>query len=186
MSTRGNVSFFGILGYELDLKHLLPIETKEIINQIKCYKQYRQIFQFGIFRRIRGGWQVSGHNKVLAVQWRKLVHAAPRYEQLRLKGLDSRKRYHLHSASQKLRVGQFGALVKHIAPISIDPNGWLLRTVDRHYALDDGTQDLTVSGQALMAGIPLLPGFRGTGYDKNQRTQGDFSSGLYIAEEEKT
>ena len=76
--------------------------------------------------------------------------------------------------------------MKHIAPISIDPNGWLLRTADRHYALDDGTQDLTVSGQVLMAGIPLLPGFRGTGYDKNQRTQGDFSSGLYIAEEEKT
>ena len=186
LSTRGNVSFFGILGYELDLKHLLPIETKEIINQIKCYKQYRQIFQFGVFRRIRGGWQVSGHNKVLAVQWRKLVHAAPGYEQLRLKGLDPKKRYHLHSASQKLRVGQFGALVKHIAPISIDPNGWLLRTADRHYALDDGTQYLTVSGQVLMAGIPLLPGFRGTGYDKNQRTQGDFSSGLYIAEEEKT
>ena len=36
-----------------------------------------------------------------------------------------------------------------------------------------------------MSCIPLLPGFRGTGYDKNQRTQSDFSSGLYIVEEEE-
>ena len=185
LSTRGNVSFFGILGYELDLNHLLPVEVKEITNQIKCYKQHRQVFQFGEFRRIRGGWQVSCRKKVLAIQFRKLVHAAPGYEQLRLKGLDRKKQYRLRTAEQKLRVGQFGALVKHIAPVSIDPNGWLLRTVDRHVTLDEGKQDLILSGQALMSGIPLLPGFRGTGYDKNQRTQSDFSSGLYIVEEEE-
>ena len=185
LSTRGNVSFFGILGYELDLNHLLPVEVKEITNQIKCYKQHRQAFQFGEFRRIRGGWQVSCRKKVLAIQFRKLVHAAPGYEQLRLKELDRKKQYRLRTAAQKLRVGQFGALVKHIAPVTIDPNGWLLRTVDRHVTLDEGKQDLILSGQALMSGIPLLPGFRGTGYDKNQRTQSDFSSGLYIVEEEE-
>ena len=27
--TRGNVSFFGCLGYELDLKHLLSLEKEE-------------------------------------------------------------------------------------------------------------------------------------------------------------
>ena len=45
-------------------------------------------------------------------------------------------------------------------------------------------EEYRVSGAALMAGIPLLPQFRGTGYDKHQRTQSDFSSSLYIIEEE--
>ena len=37
-------------------------------------------------------------------------------------------------------------------------------------------------GSALTAGIPMLPAFRGTGYDANQRTQLDYGSNLYIIE----
>ena len=33
-------------------------------------------------------------------------------------------------------------------------------------------------------GITLLPLFRGTGYDPQQYTQGDFSSNLYVIEAE--
>ena len=40
------------------------------------------------------------------------------------------------------------------------------------------------SGSALMAGSLLLPLFRGTGYDENQRTLTDFGSELFIIEEE--
>ena len=83
---------------------------------------------------------------------------------------------------QKLRLNQFGALVKHVAPVNLDPNGFLLRTADHYLTLEDGVEDHVVSGGALMAGIPLLPGFRGTGYDKNQHTQGDFGSALYVVE----
>jgi hypothetical protein len=46
--------------------------------------------------------------------------------------------------------------------------------------------DVNTSGAALMAGIPLLPLFRGTGYDKNQRTLTDFGSELFIIEEDST
>jgi len=35
-----------------------------------------------------------------------------------------------------------------------------------------------------MAGVRLLPGFRGTGYDENQYTLTDFGSEMYIIEEE--
>ena len=42
---------------------------------------------------------------------------------------------------------------------------------------------MTASGAALMSGILLKPLFRGTGYDQNQRTQGDFGSDVYIIEE---
>ena len=183
LSTRGNVAFFGCLGYELDLKHLLPVEIKEIKGQIAFYKQYRQVFQFGTFRRTRLGWQVSDGKTTLAGVFHRLVHAAPGYEQLRVEGLDPQRTYRVTSLAQTIRVGQFGNLLKHVAPVNIDPNGQLLRVADRHVTLPGGAEELTVSGAALMSGILLRPLFRGTGYDQNQRTQGDFGSDVYVVEE---
>ena len=180
LSTRGNVAFFGCLGYELDLKHLLNVEIKEIKAQIAFYKTYREIFQFGTFRRTSLGWQVSEGDVILAGVFHKLVHAAPGYEVLRLKDLDPKKQYRVVSLSQVIRVGQFGNLLKHVAPVNVDPNGSLLRIADRFITLPSGTDEMTASGAALMSGVLLRPQFRGTGYDQNQRTQGDFGSDLYI------
>ena len=183
LSTRGNVAFFGCLGYELDLKHLLPVEVKEIKQQTAFYKRYREIFQFGTFSRHPLGWQVSDGKTTLAGVFHKLVQAAPGYEQLRLTGLKKDARYRVVSLAQAIRVGQFGNLLKHVAPVNIDPNGALLRIADRHYTLPAGLEELTVSGAALMSGILLRPQFRGTGYDQHQRTQGDFGSDIYVIEE---
>ncbi len=183
LSTRGNVAFFGCLGYELDLKHLLPIEEKQIRAQIAFYKQYREVFQFGSFRRTQTGWQVSDGKITLAGVFHKLVPAAPGYEQLRVLGLDREKTYRVASLDQTIRVGQFGNLLKHVVPVDVDPNGALLRLADRHYSLPGGTEAFTVSGGALTSGIRLRPLFRGTGYDERQRTQGDFGSDIYIIEE---
>jgi len=184
LCTRGNVSFFGCLGYELDLRHLLGIEKKQIAEQIAFYKNYREVFQFGKFRRLKNGWQVSDGKTTLAAVFRKLVHAAPGYETLRIKDLDKTAIYNMKSYEQKLRIGQFGSLVKHVAPVDLDPNGFVLRIADRHITLPDGKQEIRASGAAFSAGIMLLPLFRGTGYDENQRTLTDFGSELYIIEEE--
>ena len=184
LSTRGNVSFFGCLGYELDLRHLLKIEKKQIIGQIAFYKNYRKNFQFGKFSRLKNGWQVSDGKTTLAAVFRRLVHAAPPYEKLRLKGLDKAAVYRMKTYEQKLRIGQFGSLVKHVAPVDLDPNGFILRTADRMITLPDGNQEVKASGAAFSAGIMLLPLFRGTGYDENQRTLTDFGSELFIIEEE--
>ena len=184
LNIRGNVSFFGCLGYELDLKHLLGLEREEIKGQIAFYKKYRTVFQFGAFRRLSGGWQVTKEKTTLAATFRRLVSAAPGYELLKLKDMKREAVYRFASRQKKLRVGQFGSLVKHVAPVDLNPNGWILRTADRHITLPDGEQSLTVSGAALMAGVRLLPLFRGTGYDTNQRTETDFGSELYVIEED--
>jgi alpha-galactosidase len=84
---------------------------------------------------------------------------------------------------QAVRIGPFGGLLKHVAPVKINPNGALLRIADRHFSLPMGTEELQLSGSALMSGILLRPLFRGTGYDQNQRTQGDFGSDIYVVEE---
>ena len=182
LSTRGNVSFFGVLGYELDLNHLLPVEVREIKAQISFYKANRKLFQFGTFRRSENGWQVLGGDVAIAGVFHKQMDAAPGYEQLRVPGLTAQRPYRVRSLEQTLRVGQFGALVKHVAPVNLDPNGVVLRTVDHHYTMPDGVQTCIASGAALESGIMLLPLFRGTGYDKNQRTQLDFGSNLYLIE----
>ncbi len=183
LATRGNVAYFGCLGYELDLKHLLPVEVKEIKQQIAFYKQYRQVFQYGTFTRHALGWQVTDGKTALAGVFHKLVPAAPGYEQLRVTGLDKGKTYRVYSLDQAIRVGQFGNLLKHVAPVNINPNGMLLKMADRHVTLPGGVEEMTVSGAALESGILLRPLFRGTGYDQNQRTQGDFGSDVYVIEE---
>ena len=108
------------------------------------------------------------------------VYAAPGYEQLRMKGLEKQTVYKLLSREQSVRVGPFGGLLKHITPVSIDPNGLLLRAADRHYTLPDGTEGFTATGSALCAGVMLSQLFAGTGYAKNIRVQGDFASNVYV------
>ena len=180
--TRGNVSFFGCLGYELDLKHLLPIEIQQIQAQIAFYKKYRKLFQFGRFRRIEDGWQVSNGETTLAAVFSGVYHSAPGHSYLRVKGLKKNVRYRIVSREHKLRLAPFGALVSHVSPVPLNPHGWVLRFADRHFGLPDGQLDTAASGAALMSGIPVLPQYRGTGYDKHQRTQGDFGSELYVIE----
>ena len=183
LATRGNVAFFGCLGYELDLKHLLAVEVEDVKKQTAFYKKYRHVFQYGVFRRNGLGWQVSDGKTTIAGVFHGLVHAAPGYEQLRLVGLEDEKIYHVRSLAQSIRVGQFGNLLKHVAPVNINPNGLLLQLADRHYTLKNGVEDMVLSGAALKSGVMLKPLFRGTGYDENQRTQGDFGSDIYVVEE---
>ena len=183
LTTRGNVSFFGLLGYELDLKHLLSVEVKEIKAQIAFYKRYREVFQYGAWQRTKQGWQVSLGKVTVAGVFHGLVHGAPGYEILRVPGLRADARYSVLSREQSMRLGQFGGLLKHVAPMDVNPNGLLLRAADRRVELPDGQENLTATGAALISGILLKPLFRGTGYDKNQRTQGDFGSNVYVIEE---
>ena len=182
LSTRGNVSFFGCLGYELDLKHLLPVEIKEIQAQVEFYKQYRALLQYGTFTRTADGWQVSDGNTVIAGVFHTLVHAGPGYERLRVAGLEADRLYRVKSLEQKIRVGQFGNLLKHVMPVNVSPHGLLVNTADAHFTLPDGGEDFTASGAALGAGVMRKPLFRGTGYNTDQHNQGDFSSNVYVIE----
>ena len=189
LSTRGNVSFFGELGYELDLDELSPVERTEVAAQIAFYKAHRDTFQFGRFRRLpcEAGavcWQVSGETETIVGLFHRLVPAAPGYESLRPTGLDAAKRYRVTSRPQLLRVGNFGSLLRHVAPVKMKPGGLLLSAVDKRYRMYDGAQEFSASGAALCAGIPLSARFAGTGYDPALRMQSDFGSNVYLIEEE--
>ena len=189
MSTRFNVAIFGVLGYELDFGELTPQERRQIARQIKFYKKHRHLLQFGRFsryfpkRRQRESWQMSGQKTVIAGLYNLRYEAAPPADRLKLLTAKPGKRYRLQSVKQELRIGQFGGLIKHVAPIKLRADGCVMRFVDRHFAMTDGQEEYTCSGEALRAGIPLAMQYSGTGYNPDLRILRDWGSSLYVAEE---
>lgn len=183
--TRGNVAFFGCLGYELDLKHLLPVEEKQIRAQTDFYKQYREVFQYGTFYRSSNGWQVTLGKTTIAAVFDPFIHTAPGYARLQVPGLKKDKLYTVRSREQAIRIGQFGELLRHVAPVRINPHGALLRMADARFALKDGFEELTASGGALGSGIFIQPYYCGQGYSQEQRTQSDYGSCIYVITEQE-
>ena len=189
LSTRFNVAIFGVLGYELDFGELTPQERRQIARQIKFYKKHRHLLQFGRFsryfpkRRQRESWQMSGQKTVIAGLYNLHYEAVPPADRLKVLTAKPGKRYRLQSVKQELRIGQFGGLIKHVAPIKLRADGCVMRFVDRNFAMTDGQEEYTCSGEALRAGIPLAMQYSGTGYNPDLRILRDWGSSLYVAEE---
>ena len=182
LSTRFNVSVFGVLGYELDLAYLAPVEEKEIKEQIEYYKRHRKTFQFGKLRRRylhddALTWHVSGENEWIVGLFHRLVHAAPPYEYLKIRLPEGR--YIVKSKAQALRVGNFGTLLKHVTPVAVNPEGMVVNIANKNYRMQDAVFEAECSNKALDAGIPVMNSFLGTGYSDKMRMQSDFGSNLF-------
>ena len=192
LSTRFNVAAFGVLGYELDFGELTPNERKQIKEQIAFYKANRQLLQYGRLRRYfpreneRESWQIEGDGKIVAAIYNLDYHTSPARDVLRILGAESGKSYEMKSVRQYLRIGRFGSLVKHISPVNIRSDGAIMRFVDRHFAMVDGEESYTCSGEALQSGIPLAMQYSGTGYNTAIRVLGDFGSTMYTVTEQNT
>ncbi len=186
LHTRGNVSFFGILGYELDLGELLPVEEKEIRAQIDFYKANRDLFQFGEFRRVRStdgrAWEVLRSGRAALGLFYEQTPASPGLEELRPEGLDRAKTYQVKSREQFIRVGSFGALISYALPVHLKANGAGMRALDANYPLKDGSEQYSASGAALMGALRPAQRFCGSGYDPKLRLQTDFGSSVYLIE----
>ncbi len=194
LSTRFNVAAFGLLGYELDLKHVPKLEKEEIQDQIKFYKEHRMLLQYGTFSRIdhikdnKKQWQVVGHDKHQAIVgfYQTLTLASESHDMLKVIGLDEDTDYKVTTKPQRLYIKQFGELVKHLLPIDLDPNGFLLSQINKRYRLDDAVETYVTDGKVLKQGIHLNQQYMGTGYEKTIRVLGDFGSNLYVIEKEET
>lgn len=190
ISSRFNVASFGCLGYELDLKHVTRLERKEIREQIDYYKSHRYTLQYGRFYRHdsykpnKVYWQSVSKDKSQSVAglYQPLAQAAEGNDILPLAGLDDAKQYVIKAKGQRIFVRRFGGLINHLLPFTIDPNGLLVRLIDRLYALRDCEETYSAKGKTLMQGVHLNNQFVGTGYNQNVRMIGDFGSTLYAIE----
>ena len=189
LSTRFNVACFGVLGYELDFSELTPEERRQVAGQIQFYKKHRNMLQFGRFHRYfpkrgqRESWQITGKKPIIAGIYNLRYDAIPTPDTLKILSAKKGKRYRLRSIRQYLRISRFGGLIKHVSPVKLRADGLVLRLADRHFAMTDGQEDYTCSGEALRAGIPLAMQYSGTGYSPDLRILGDWGSSLYVAEE---
>jgi len=187
LSTRFNVASFGILGYELDLKYISPIEKKEIKKQIELYKTYRDVFQYGTYYRFNPKdehqkvWQVSLGNTHILGNFQTLSDASPNLETLKLKNLESDETYEIESIGQSMSISRFGHLISHALPIKINPYGSIMRLISKYKQLDNATESFVASGEALKHGFRLKQQFMGTGYNDQTRILGDYGSQIYIA-----
>lgn len=190
LSTRFNVSVFGCLGYELDLKYLSFMEKKEIRDQIEFYKRLRRVFQYGRFYRHQAlkpnkvHWQVLSRDGGTGVAgfFQTLSHASEGYDLLPLADLEPNARYKLTTKPQRLFIKRFGGLVKHIMPFALNPQGLLLRTANKYHSLTDCVESYEARGDAFMAGAKLNNQFIGSYYNPQTRLLGDFGSNLYLLE----
>lgn len=193
LSTRFNVAAFGVLGYELELKYMTKAELKELRGQIAFYKKHRKMLQYGRFYRFdehkanKLHWQVSskdGKEHVVGC-FQKLCTASEGYDMLSVHGLEPSARYHLVCKRQSLFIKRLGGLVKHVMPLELDPDGFVLRTANKFFTMPDGAEDFFASGAALMSGVGLNNQFLGTGYNERLHMLGDFGSALYTIKKEK-
>ena len=190
LSTRFNVSCFGNLGYELDLKYLSRLEKQEVKEQIAFYKKHRQLLQYGRFSRIESFkdnkvlWQTVNREQTKAISgfFQTLATASEGYDVLRVLNLDKEMQYQITTKQQNLYIKRFGGLVKHILPVELDPNGFILRTANKVHKLDDCVEKYQGDGALLEAGIRLNNQFMGSHYNPETRLLGDFGSNLYVIE----
>lgn len=188
LSSRFNVSAFGCLGYELDLKYLSYVERREIRDQIAFYKKHRRTLQYGRFRRLSAYkpnkriWQCASADETIAGFFQLLSTAGEGNDILPLRGLDENAVYALSTRPQRIMIERFGGLVKHILPVELNPRGFLLRTANKLYALPDCVERYVATGRQLMCGVRLNNQFIGSGYSPQVRMLGDYGSSLYIIE----
>ncbi|MBQ7915286.1 MAG: alpha-galactosidase, partial [Firmicutes bacterium] len=191
LSTRFNVAAFGVLGYELDFGELTPDERRQIKEQIAFYKAHRHTFQYGRIVRntladgTRETWQMSCEDEIIAGIYNLSYHTSPGRDFLPIYDAQKGKRYTMDSVKQSLRISRFGSLIKHVVPITLKADGFIMRTVDKFYAMTDGQEHYECSGEALQSGIPLAMQYSGTGYNPTIRVLGDWGSTLYLIKEEK-
>ena len=193
LSTRFNVAAFGVLGYELEFKYMNHVELKEIKKQIAFYKKYRKTLQYGAFYRFderkanKVHWQISSPDGKTHVcgHFQTQCKASEGYDEMPVTNLEKDAEYVLSAKEQSLFIKRLGGLVKHVSPVELDPNGFILRTANKLYAMNDGTEEYEADGATLMAGVKLNNQFLGTGYNEKLHMLGDFGSTLFTVKKTK-
>ncbi len=127
-------------------------------------------------------WLCSGEKEAVAGFFQTQAGAGEEPDILRVCGLENEALYRVATRPQRLYINRFGGLVKHLLPVTLNPSGFILRTVNRHYALTDCVETYECRGSLLSSGIQLNNQFTGSYYNNKTRLLGDYGSSLYTIE----
>lgn len=104
LETRGNVAYFGVFGYELDVTKMTNEEKETVKKQIKFYKYHRELIHNGNFYRLQSpfegnttSWMVVSEDRTEAIVGRYQVLGKPHpgYDRLLLEGLSPDFKYEI-------------------------------------------------------------------------------------------
>jgi alpha-galactosidase len=106
LKTRGNVAFFGVFGYELDITKLTDEEKLQVKHQISFYKKNRELILKGTFYRLRSpfegdgniiSWMVVSENQEEAIVANYQVLSQPNsgFRRINLQGLNTDIEYQI-------------------------------------------------------------------------------------------
>ncbi|ADH97957.1 alpha-galactosidase [Salisediminibacterium selenitireducens] len=107
LEMRGDVSLFGMFGYELDLSLFTDKEKAAIKEQISRYKQHRALIRTGTFYRLKSpfgpdgnetAWMVvsADQTEALVGWYRELARPHPGFKRLHLQGLNEDVAYRIN------------------------------------------------------------------------------------------
>ena len=194
LESRYAVAAFGCLGYECNLRDMSKEELSEIKEQIKYYKEYRNVFQFGQLYRGRSfsssdttEWTVVSPDKSEAVGMIIHKNAVPNspYQYYKAKGLGEDKYYRFYNREIKINIKQFGDLVNMVSPVHVRPGSAFQDMISKVYKLEGDRDDLKMFGSAMMnAGVKLMPTYAGTGFNNKTMVYPDFGARVYYIREE--
>lgn len=195
LETRYNVASFGLLGYECNLLDYDQNRLKALKNDIQTYKEWRRVFQFGLFYRIinaqlkdGANWMVVSEDgsKAVVGLFQKLV--VPNQPNLKVycRGLDPEGLYRFFNRPYSHSVKRFGDLINTVSPLHIKNGSLLQNLLSGIYTLKGETESYTISGSVLnTCGVKLKQGFCGVGFNDTIRLFQDFDSRVYYMERVK-
>lgn len=190
--TKFDVAAIGILGYEMNLDDLDPIDVKAIKEQIEFYKKNRDTLQFGVYQLMdtfHNGRQVvemADANRALVSYVNYVQNPHPGNETLPMTGLDPEATY-VYSVRKEIHsLKTFGSLINMVTPIHIKEEGVIVNTLSRHRGLDAENLHGEAKGSTLNAGaLQIGRQWAGTGYDETTRILLDFGARIYVFEKKR-
>ncbi|MBR4954239.1 MAG: alpha-galactosidase, partial [Oscillospiraceae bacterium] len=88
-------------------------------------------------------------------------------------------KYEVNTKKQYIHIKSLASLLKHVIPVELKPDGFVVRTANKFYAMPDGEQHFIAHGSTIMAGIAMPNRFIGSGYSPDLRLASDYGSTIY-------
>lgn len=189
LDTRFNVAAFGVLGYECNLCDMKKEDKEAIAKQIRDYKEWRKVLQFGRLYRNENNdnnliqWTVVSNDqkKAVGLNLQKLVTPNWQYSNYKAKGLMDDALYNFKNNEIKINIKEFGDLINTVVPVHIKQDSLVHNVAAQFVKMDSAKEEYKMYGDALMySGVKLKQGFGGTGYNEDVRYFQDFCSQLYF------
>lgn len=187
LDSKFDIAAFGVLGYELDLNDLTPLEKSIIKGQISYYKEHRDLFQFGTFSELKDFyegnhalWETMRADEAIIGSYEKLQTPAPGEGHLEGIGFKPDALYHYVSRPESISLKKFGHLINYSTPVHVKEDGLLVTFLSKKHDMKSEREEGDVSGSALLSGgVCLAQEWSGVGYGENIRLVGDFGGRLY-------